>query len=262
MIGVSSTEGPLYQRHGEGCYIGEGCQLVTWEVRDQKDLDAMINWAHWELLASWVSESITRSRAYFIFLHRQEVCSLPEWWELPLLVRTQPLLKVSLLTVFKGKHASRVTGVLLRLHVGDPSFSFQCITSSFCVVLALFHISQPCPWYPHPGKEYVTTLTTVALVFHWPSHPGYRMCVWQCVCTISGKERTPPSRQAHGGILLLSFQSLHHFLSFVLLFPFTLLFLFSHAKWVDLGEATLWPRVVHWSHWIVLCACINYSHFW
>lgn len=24
MIGVSSTEGPLYQKHGEGCRVGEG----------------------------------------------------------------------------------------------------------------------------------------------------------------------------------------------------------------------------------------------
>lgn len=43
MTGVSSTEGPLYQKHGEGCHIGEGCQLAPWEVEDWKDLDAMIN---------------------------------------------------------------------------------------------------------------------------------------------------------------------------------------------------------------------------
>lgn len=43
MIGVSSIEGPLYQKHDEGCCVGEGCQLATWEVGDWKDLDALIN---------------------------------------------------------------------------------------------------------------------------------------------------------------------------------------------------------------------------
>lgn len=198
--------------------------------------------------------------ACFIFLHRQEVCSLPEWWELPLLVRTQQLLKVSLLTMFKGKHASSVTGVLLRIHVGDPSFSFQCIASGFCVVMALFHISQLWLWYLHP---YVTILTTVALILHWLSHAGNGMCVYvrQCVCMINGKERTPPWRQAHRGssVVELSIFASFSFLRNSVPLHF---FLSNHAKWVDLGEATLWPRVVHWSHWIVLCACINYSHFW